>query len=524
MPRRELPRRQIEHEPQVEPEYIRKRIELEARHIENTRRWTGVRKEPVVLAREVIQQYAATFDATNAALKRLADFGGIGLGIGRTAEPWKRRAEIARGDLAGFWNDFKQEVASRYMAGGNPAAEQQQKTALDWLELAEREGGLSTWLQNWNDMHSAPWSWDTLADSIGRIKSGIEYCKEIVKDGFGDINALGQNRADLLFALDAIASEIARQADQLRTGTTRLDLGQPFDVITERIRELSPRATIELRLHDACEQANVAGTWAGDVPDAIRQHTDATGSSGRLSNTLSRWETAAEIVKDMINNEHEEQEEKDAAEALNTVCRDLVNDFTALMREATSPTQAFDADQSSLAVYVYQRLAAEIVAQNKLFASQLKVHEARRTLTAGSGALGLSGVQFNIYEPKNSVYYYSRQADAQGNLDKLWRRGRDAVEQAFRKSSSPVYDPALADRFAQAVGPELDSLLTSWAKRKPEESYTLAWGLITNLRALKRHCDTILANAPAQRNFILNTLDAIADIITPQVQASANSV
>jgi hypothetical protein len=275
-------------------------------------------------------------------------------------------------------------------------------TSLDFLELAEREGGLSTWLEQWNDMLFSPWSWDTLAESAGKIKQGIEFCKEMVREGFGDLTRMGneplKNRSDLLFALDAIALEITSQAEAVLAGN-RLDLGKPFDSITLRLRELSPRAGIEAHLHDACAKGNLALTWAAELPDAIRQNGEAAGLSSGLSDALTRWQLAVDNVRDIVSSEHAESDEAQAADTLNTVATQMAQNFTDLIAAATSPSRAFDPDQISLSLQVYKRLATEIIEQHKALAAQLGELSARRTLVNGTGTQGLSRFNFERSEP-----------------------------------------------------------------------------------------------------------------------------
>lgn len=496
---RELPRREIEDPKTVEPQYKQNEHELGKNGLKNTSRWKGDKKTPTSPDLTSSQEYSAQFQTTVDELKKIANFGVV-LGSQRAAESWKKAAENARSDLGGFWNDVKQEVA--YETRGDPQRDARLKTTLDWLELAERDGGLSTWLEQWNNTVSSPWSWAMVVDSVGEIKQGITFCKKIIEGGMGDLKD-DPSRLKLLFALDAVGSEITRQAPEIISGK-QLDSGKPFDGVVERFKGVSPRTGISGRLHDAIEKGNLHQTWANELPDAIR-HNSATDG---LSDSLKTWQDKADTVRDVMSGPHTSQNEDEAAKELDAAAEAIIKNINSLTKYG--PGTPFErtgyqaVDQISMALHVYQRMAAEILAQHRELWKQATSNVAKKTLRGGVYFQDLIHTAANLEaaEPGKSMYSSARDWASKGRLDEFWRRGKDSVDTGF----------------AKAVGQDLETLLTRWTKRTTETSYPLAWELIANVRSLKSRSETLLANAPTQRDYIRSVLDTIADLIAADLQ------
>jgi hypothetical protein len=359
----ELPRREIERT-KIEPEYRKKEIEFKQnRRLQNTRRWTGVLKEKTNLSEHDIQQNSAQFRQTTADLKSLAKFDGGGIAAHRAAESWKQLTRRGSGDLAGLWNDVKQELASRSKGNGS-VADARLNNALDLLEIAEREGGLSTWLDQWNQMfHESKMGWDALTESIDNIKQGIAFCREMALEGFGNISNLGadvlNNRTDLVFALDAIALEIVSQAERYRNGTMLHP--DPFDGIRERLTGVSPRASIKEQVASNLKSGTLEKTWAYELPDAIRKNSDITG----LSTSLRDWQDKATELNGVLNTEHQEGDEVRAAKDLADATMQAWRDADRLAKVATTSTFGHHPDDISLAMSMYDRLIRELVSNQR---------------------------------------------------------------------------------------------------------------------------------------------------------------
>jgi hypothetical protein len=188
--------------------------------------------------------------------------------------------------------------------------------ALDSLELAERNGGLGTWLEEWNAVltHPEGWSWDQIEESITNIKNGIQFCKEMVDAGIyrrGEDPTTVEIREQLHFALDAIASEIARQADEISKGNP-VDAGKELDAIVERLKETSPRAGIEERLHTAFEATNPDEApdqkWVSELPEPVKQVVDHAA----ISEAVRTWQDCAVEVREIAPNIAEKDQVKAA--------------------------------------------------------------------------------------------------------------------------------------------------------------------------------------------------------------------
>jgi predicted RNase H-like HicB family nuclease len=508
---RELPRREIEHQTEAKDLFEKKEGEIKTRGFQNSTRWSGAIGKPLPHGHPDLSKFSAQFQGTVAGLKKIANRRVIG--SHRDAE-WKPRTEKARGDLPGLWNDVKLDLASRAGTSADPQTAKRLNTALDLLELAEQRGGLGTRLEEWNELVSSRnYSWDLLAETAGQIQQGIEFCEQVAKESFGDTYGRGME-VEMIFALDAIASEITREADEILSSSRGLvlDPGKPFDAVVERFKDVSPRTGITGRLHDAFEGGTVAQNWVGELPEPM-QKASATKD---LSQALETWQAAAKEGRDVIlyTDAHQAEDEQEAAENLDNAAEAIVKSIKSLTNYApgTSP------DQISMALHVYQRMGEEILAQHRDLSKHVCYSpEARKTLRGGVYFNELINTVANLEaaEPGKSVYSSAR--FNQGKLDVFWRQGKDSVDKGLRSAGHS----ALADEFAKTVGQGLENLLASWNKRDNQTSYRLAWEVTANLRDLKRRSEGLLKGAPAQRDYVRSALDAIADCIAVDLQEAS---
>ena len=505
MPPRELPRREIEHKTEATHLFEEREAEIKPRGFKNSTLWSGTIGKPLAHGDPNLSKFSAQFQDTVAALKKSADFGGIG--GQRAAALWKPRIEKARVDLGGFWNDVKLELGSRAGTSANPDTAKRTNTALDLLEVAEQRGGLGTRLEQWNELVSSQmYSYDLLAETAGEIKQGIEFCKEMVKEAFDRELGLGKeaeiNRSDLISALDAIASEISREADKiLGEEGSRLDPGKPLDAVRERFKDVSPRTGITERLHDAFEGGTVAQNWVGELPESMQKDS----ATQRLSQSLEDWQAAAQKVRDVLSEEHEGGDEEQAAKALDAAAGDTVKWIKSQSTTGASP------DQISMALHVYQRIGEEILAQHRDLSKQVLSIQARQTLrdAVNYQELLYTVTKLRTGSPLDSVYSKAHYSFGQGKLDEFWRQEKDSVDKGLRSAN-----PKLADEF-KTVGQNLENLLARWTKRDSQTSYKLAWEVTANLRDLKQRSEGL---PPAQRDYVRSALDAIADCIAEDIQ------
>jgi hypothetical protein len=511
---RDLPRREIEHQTEAKDLFEKKEAEIKPHGFQNSTRWSGTIGQPLPHDHPNLSKYSAQFREKVEDLKNIAKVGAPG---GRAALARWKRTERARGDLAGLWNDVKLELGSRPFTSANPETAKRSNTALDLLEVAEQRGGLGTRLDQWNELVSSQmYSWDLLAETAGEIKQGIEFCKEMVDQGFGDISGLGNeaqiNRKDLIDALEAIASEIAREADEILSDSRGFSLNHPpskfIDAILERFRDVSPRTGITERLHDAFEDATVAQNWVEGLPASMHMQNSATQD---LSNSLAAWLDAAGGCRELAyDHAHQEEDEKEAAEKLEAAAGAIAESINSL----TDYSSDTPPDQISMAHHLYIAMAKEIMARHQQLSKGLNSLEAREILMGKTNFGGLirTAVDLEAAEPDESVYSSAHHWFSKGELGEFWRQEKVSVDKGLRSAN-----PALADEFARTVGQDLQNLLVSWPTGG-ETSDTHAWEVTAMLRDLKQRSEGLLKSAPAQRDYVRSAIDAIADCIAEDLQ------
>ena len=551
---RDLPRHEIEPK-KVEPEYRAKETELAQRkNLKNIPiRWSGVRKAPLDPHDGSLPAKNVEFKAATAKLKKLASGGPIA-GSHRTADPWRNReAQKVRGDLAGYWSDIKHEVASRLGTTGNPKLEAALQKTLGWLEMAEREGGLSTWLDAWNDAQHATrvgrmggdvsGSWHDLAERIGNIHQGIEFCKEIVKDGFGE--SFGQERSstNLVLTLDAIGLEISRQAEEIIAQGKTPEPAPLFDAIKERMKTVSERSMVAERMHTGLENGTLHDAFAAEIPDAIRQ--DGVKQLQDLGAYVQYCQEKAEKLQDFINVGVGDPEE--LADLISIATTKGMPSLESLINRASfSPSKNFAVEEISLTLHVYGRLAEEMAARLDVLSEQVS-KKARRQLQGAAKMLRGRKEVAASHEPDRSAIHECRTYAQRGKLDEFWGNARAAVDKALRTPTNPGHVAGLADKFAEATREDLEAVLSSWTNRNnptvletlvgklsklgipinPRErnptdiAYTLSWELIAMVRNLKRRSETILANHPQQLKSITGSLESIIEVVSEELQQAS---
>jgi hypothetical protein len=551
---RELPRHEIEPK-KVEPEYRAEQNELEQkRNLKNIgARWTGIRKVPLDPHDGSLPAKNAEFKATTAKLKTLTGFGGGTIGSHR-ADPRKLEAQKVRGDLAGYWNDAKHELASRLGTTGKPNLEAALQKTLGWLEMAEREGGLSTWLEAWNDVQhatragrmggDASGSWHDLAARIGNIHQGIEFCKEIIKDGLGTL-VTDANFNSPLAALDAIGSEIARQADEIIAQGRTPDPAPLFDAIKERMKTLSERSMVAERMHTRLENGKLHEGLAAEIPDTIQQ--DNPTQLHDLKVYVDYWQDKAGELQECIDQVGGGGDANTLATEIYNATEKAMKTLTTLIQKSWSPTKDLPVEEISLSLHVYGRLAEEMAARLDELSKQIDMTP-RKQLQTAARTLREKKELAAGKEPDRSIIHQCRTYAQQGQLADFWGNARATVDKALRTQTDPGYVPGLADKFAEATHEGLEDVLSSWTNRNnptflgtmagklaklgfknlkeanpTDVTYTLSWELIAIVRNLKRRSETVLANRPQQLESITRSLDSIIEVVSEELQQASLS-
>jgi hypothetical protein len=512
-------------EPEAKAEYAEKERKIETeRNIKNSRLWSGVPRESVHLAGAAIQQHSSAVKAANNDLKTLANFQGK---QNEVADQWKAKAQKCRGDLPGFWNDFKHELGCEV---GDRAAAPGLNGVLDLLELAEQKGGLGTWLEEWNVVltKQGGWSWDLIEESITNIKVGIQFCKAMLDAGIerdrrGDATTRGI-REKLHFALDAIASEIARQVDEIYNGN-RVDVGKDLDAVVERLKEASPRAQIDERLHVAFEAGNAHKKWYTELPDPVKR---VLNGGEAVSKALEDWQGRADDVKEIAEQIGFgfDYPDIDAAGELDAAA----SAFSKKMSWPNWPIEkSLDKDAISIAVHVQRQMCNQMIERQKQLAKSLRSEAARHVLEEGDGVERLSFFVKTLRPYEQSLktsYYQAGEFVKQGKAGDYWDRIKDEMDQQFGTPGGVYYDPQTDQKLKAALRPEPDlgKLLKNWSTKwnsEPDMRYQLTWQLIATLRRYKQIGDTVLKEAKQDkaRTFLMTNLDALTDVITEKVRA-----
>jgi hypothetical protein len=514
-------------EPKEEATYSEKEQMIETeRKFENTTPWDGApRNKTEDLSDAAVQRYSAVVKTANDNLKTLARF----QDKQEVADQWKTKAQKCRGDLGGFWNDFKHELGCQDV---DQTVRLRLNGVLDLLELAERNGGLGTWLEEWNGLlANNPESWDLLAGSIEKINQGIQFCKAMVDAGIpynrGEDATTRGIREKLHFALDAIASEIARQVDEIYKGN-RVDVGKELDAIVERLKEASPRAGIEERLHTAFEATNPFEApdqkWVSELPEPLKQVVDHAA----ISEALRTWQDAADdvsmIADKLTDAEIAEEDQMKAADGLNNADTAFARTAIESLTRASGSMGKLDKDVQSIGHYVIQQMGKEMVERQMQLGTSLSSAEARTLLLDGAGVDHVSklvGVEGLFDKNLNTSYYQAGARLIDGQPGYYWR---DFYNQFTLGGQYYDQQTELKLNNELAREPNLFNLLNVWSTQwdmEPGKRYQLTWQLIATLRRYKQIGGAVLRQAGKEeaRTFLMTNLDALTDVITEKVKA-----
>jgi hypothetical protein len=329
-------------------------------------------------------------------------------------------------------------------------------------------------------------------------------------------------REQLHFALDAIASEIARQADEISKGNP-VDAGKELDAIVERLKETSPRAGIEERLHTAFEATNPDEApdqkWVSELPEPVKQAVDHAA----ISDAVRTWQDCAVEVWKIAPMNIAEADQLAAADGLNNADNGFA-DKTRLAMESDR-IGALDKDVQSIGYYVIQQMAGEMRKRQEQLGQRLSAPEARDLLTGtGRGRYELAKLvqDLGMFEQslKTSYYQAGERVKKDGKPGYYWR---DFYSQVGSPGGTYYYEKtALNLNNALGLEPNLFNLLNNWSTQwdsEPDKRYELTWQLIATLRRHKQIGGAVLREAgqEAARTFWMTSFDALTDAITEKV-------
>jgi hypothetical protein len=449
---------------------------------------------------------------------------------GETAS-WRETVSAYRGDLSGFWNDIKVDVAGR--VGSNPSDNALISTAADLLEAAERKGGLSGWLDRWKDAIAAPrneLSWEELADLADRVRGGIEFCTALVDEAFGGETA-GRSRTDLHLALDAIAAELAREIEAFRKMDGVGVAGTELDAVKDRLKVQDRRAGVEERLHQAwtARSKGLGAKCVAEVPGIMRDAQKVQS----VAHLVEGWRSQAGDVEQYINTRDADPEDlRTAAKTLDAASRALSNkimDMYPVDRSMAGTDDLGPTRHSNLCV-VLRQIASELVALQVNLGNRTLDEDAKRALLHGAGLKQIRSAgglieSYDQTQNKGSIYATVRDArelarnaptnPAAGFGKLTWG---DPCKYAMTKlgdKSFPGNDPALATRFQNEIigAGDLTKSLNRWGARKSGETYGLAWELVAGLRDHKRKIEAMFPVTNPLRELLGYNLDAITGVV-----------
>jgi hypothetical protein len=527
---RELPRREISTKSEKTFEEKRKDIEKKTPHRigENPRNHKAkARRE---LAADLLLQINGSLDNASQRLRSLATVRRGSIDTTEAAK-WRETVSAYRGDLSGFWNDIKVEVAGR---GGSSTAENNLiSTAADLLEAAERKGGLSGWLDRWKDAIAAPGnelSWEELGDLADRVRAGIEFCTALVDEAFGSQTA-GRSRTNLHLALDAIAAEVAREIEAFRKMDRIGVAGTELEAVKDRLKVQDRRAGVEERLHQAwtARPKGLGAKCVAEVPGIMRE-AQKVQSAAHL---IEGWRSQAADVEKYINTTDVDPDDlRNAAKTLDAASRALCTKIRDMytVDPSMSGTDNLGPTRHSNLCFVLRQIASELVELQVNLGNRTLDQEAKDALLHGAGLKQIrsaGGFIENYDQTQNKASIYTSVRDARelartaptnpaagfGRL--TWSNPCKYTMTKLGEKSFPGYDPALATRFQNeiiGVG-DLDKSLDRWGARQPGETYGLAWELVAGLRDHKRKIEAMFPVSNPLREFLGYNLDAITGVV-----------
>jgi hypothetical protein len=529
-----LPRREIN--PKTEKSFKEKRGEIEAKtphrigenpkgHVAKPRRTLDA--DPLIQIMQSLKNASQRLNSLATVRRGFIDT--------KEAANWKETVSAYRGDLSGFWNDIKLDVAGRVGGPGTNTAENNLiSTASDLLEAAEREGGLSGWLDHWKDAITAPHnevSWEELGDLADRVRGGIEFCTALVDEAFGGQTA-GRSRTDLHLALDAIAAELAREIDAFQTMSRIGVEGTELGAVEGRLKVQDRRAGIEERLHQACTNLHSKGLGVkclAEFPGMMRGAQQVLS----VANLVEGWRSqAAELERSITTSGADPEDLRNLAGTLDAVSLklgDKISDMTTL-DPTVSGTDNLGPTRHSNLCFVLRQIASEILNEQVTLARRIADPAARAALMAGKGRPEIES-QMSLLEgydrtqnPESiySTVRYARELAGKAPTDPAAGFGKLAWSGPCTYSmtklgdkSFPGYDPALASRFQNEIigAGDLARSLDRWGARKSGETYGLAWELVAKLRDHKRKIEAMFPVSNPLRESLGYTLDAITGVV-----------
>jgi len=473
--------------------------------------------------------------------------------------PWREAARQARADLAGYWNDLKHELGERAGAPGATGADDRYlDTVLDLMEMTERDGQLGRWLDRWRDLQDEAWGWDQIRDAATSVRRGIEFNSAIIehvmeRQGTTVSQVSFRNREDLQLALDSIAAEFVRQADEriaefLRPEAppmlTRLDrIRKAVEGPLKAIRSIPSEALRridELLAHDP-GRVNVAGL----TDDERRKRLGL--DLGAFQEDLHGWKAHEDRLKSL----------KGLLDELGSGARQVdtsIDNSCFISAECQRQCAAVKGWLKEI-----DRLASETIDQvdynvsRRFNMSDVVIRgQSDRTWRIARGRLNaLASIGPEVARHVDHLLSGVVRHDLGGRLDavkarldeQINRGGNFSTLKEFYESlkgqfqeihaltdyvytdifnrltsqGDPDHAPGLVEPLKKARDANLRVALRKWSLQDPEDTYGLAWQVVAQLRAHKVRAGRLLQQHAKLHDYLLSAYDVIGDQVARQL-------
>ena len=437
-------------------------------------------------------------------------------------------AKESSADLAGYFNDYKLSFDVHEKGSPNYAR------LFDWLEIAERRGGIGHWLEQWNAIMRDPaqrGDYSRIADIASSITQGIEFQKALIQEmtlieskpegtlpgiepvNKGDFPEDAELVKDLL---DSMAGEVSRQLSEARNG--RFETGSQLVAVRNAYRRINPREQVVESVRQASQnQCLAVELRKSRIASAFRKELQS------VVDRLAEWDTAAASVSGLVQSIAEGNYpgavlEKSYVSALIDIQIEAaysLNDVAQQLFDKTSPFGKLSSFGREEFLFRLSQTANSLLEQHRLFAKELKDPKVKQklidqaTLLEGSVCAAIEKRRRDETIPH--YYDLALSASENGTLHDLWSDVKGGVLKQLEQIGE---DKAVA-RLKKLLVSDLGANLKAWGKRRdrPEDIRGMAWQLMAILREYKASAEGISnVNEPAS-SILIGLLDAIGDAV-----------
>jgi hypothetical protein len=471
---------------------------------------------------------------------------------------WPEAARQARADLAGYWNDLKHEFGERVGAPGATWADDRYlDTVLDLMEMAERDGQLGRWLDRWRDLQDEAWGWDQIRDAATSVRRGIEFNSALVehtmeRQGTAVTQVSFRNREDLQLALDSIAAEFVRQADEriaefLRPEAppmlTRLDrIREAVEGPLKAIRSIPSEALRridELLAHDPGRVIVVGLTdderreRLGLSPAAFQEDPYGwkahEGRLNGLKGLLDELRSGARQVDTPIDNScfisAECQRQCEAVKGwlkeIDRLASETIDqvDYNVSRRSNMSDVVRGQSDRTWRIARGRLNALASIGPEVARHVDHLLSGVVRHDLGGR-----LVAVKARLDEQVNRGGNFATLKEYYDSLKGKFREIHALTDHVYTdifNRLTSVGDPdhalGLVDPLKKARDANLRAALRKWSLQDPEDTFGLAWQIVAQLRAHKVRAGQLLQQHAKLHDYLLSAYDVIGDQVARQL-------